>query len=231
MTNILVGDAGTSFNIPADEQPLQSSCLSKTGHIVSLLADSSKSSNLNESHVSMSFLEILNSVVANKKDKCFATWYDKKGSPTESYTFEQIWKEAGFIARNLRIERGLAKGDRVILCYSPGLKFFAAFLGCLRAGVVAVLIYPPSPSNLATALPKMNSIATDCDAKIILVDPDVNKLRLIDRGNPLSRSCHLWPRDIQFAVHPRITKRNRKKGANADFEDSSTGVNDIAFLQ
>ncbi|CAN0431412.1 unnamed protein product, partial [Hapterophycus canaliculatus] len=48
------------------------------------------------------------------------------------------WAEAGRVAYELRVSWGLAKGDRAILCYGFGLDFFAAFLGCLRAGVLAV---------------------------------------------------------------------------------------------
>jgi len=137
---------------------------------------------------SCTFLKTLNSVVLKKKDKVFATWYGKKGNATDSYTFQKIWEEVGLIARDLLLESGLAKGDRGILCYSFGLKFFAVFLGCIRAGVVAVLIYPPSPSNISQALPKMDVIAKDCDAKVILVNSKVNKLRFLDQNNPVSRS-------------------------------------------
>src|SRR5919112_4398678 len=38
---------------------------------------------------------------------------------------------------------GVAGGERALLFYPPGLKYVAAFLGCLYAGVVAVPAYPP----------------------------------------------------------------------------------------
>lgn len=68
----------------------------------------------------------------------FARWYDAQGNVSETHTFASIWSEAGRIAHELRVSWGLAKGDRAILCYGFGLDFFAAFLGCLRAGVLAV---------------------------------------------------------------------------------------------
>lgn len=68
----------------------------------------------------------------------FARWYDAQGNVSETYTFEGLWAEAGRIAYELRVTCGLAKGDRAILCFGFGLDFFAAFLGCLRAGVLAV---------------------------------------------------------------------------------------------
>lgn len=68
----------------------------------------------------------------------FARWFDTQGQVSETHTFESLWQEAGRIAHELRVSWGLAKGDRAVLCYGFGLDFFAAFLGCLRAGVLAV---------------------------------------------------------------------------------------------
>lgn len=71
-------------------------------------------------------------------DDVFAQWYDAQGNVSETHTFEGMWSEAGRIAHDLRVTWGLSKGDRVVLCYGFGLDFFTAFLGCLRAGVLAV---------------------------------------------------------------------------------------------
>lgn len=68
----------------------------------------------------------------------FAKWFDAHGAVSETHTFASLWMEAGRVAHELRVSCGLAKGDRAILCYGFGLDFFAAFLGCLRAGVLAV---------------------------------------------------------------------------------------------
>lgn len=68
----------------------------------------------------------------------FGTWFDAHGAASETHTFASLWAEAGRVAHELRVSCGLAKGDRAILCYGFGLDFFAAFLGCLRAGVLAV---------------------------------------------------------------------------------------------
>ena len=71
-------------------------------------------------------------------EQVFAKWFDSRGEVCQTHTFESIWAEAGEIAHDLRVKWGLSKGDRAILCYSFGLDFLAAFLGCLRAGVLAV---------------------------------------------------------------------------------------------
>lgn len=68
----------------------------------------------------------------------FARWFDAQGDVSETHTFASLWSEAGRVAHELRVTWGLGKGDRAVLCYGFGLDFFAAFLGCLRAGVLAV---------------------------------------------------------------------------------------------
>ena len=75
---------------------------------------------------------------ADGEEAVFARWFDAQGAVSETHTFASVWTEAGRIAHELRHSWGLAKGDRAVLCYGFGLDFFAAFMGCLRAGVLAV---------------------------------------------------------------------------------------------
>ncbi|CAN0250080.1 unnamed protein product [Discosporangium mesarthrocarpum] len=129
---------------------------------------------------------------ANVQD-VFGRWFDSDGAEVEARTFKGLWVEAGRIAHELRVTRGLEKGDRVILCYSFGLNFFAAFLGCLRAGIIAVPVYPPSPSTLSKSLRKLQGIVDSCKPCLILISQDVDNLRLASRLNFLSDARRLWP--------------------------------------
>jgi acyl-CoA synthetase (AMP-forming)/AMP-acid ligase II len=161
----------------------------------------------------------------------FATWCNSKAKPTDKHTFQQIWDEAGVIAHDLCINNSLEKGDTVVLCYNFGLQFFSAFLGCLRAGVVAVLVCPPSPKNLSKALPKMTKIIQDSVAKVVLVDETVNLLRL----NPLSKSRGPWPQNIRCKVHPMNAKSTLSHQAltslNEIVQNNPITSEDLAFLQ
>lgn len=65
---------------------------------------------------------------------------------------------AGSVAFALRNTYSLEKGSRVVLCYTPGLEFIPAFMGCLRAGVVAVPVYPPNPSSMAASLRLLSTV-------------------------------------------------------------------------
>ena len=156
------------------------------------------------------FLDELEATIQKQStDKVFVTWYDKNLKPTSKYTFHQLWDEAHFIANDLRTNYNLQKGDRVILCYNFGLQFFAAFFGCLRAGLVAVPIYPPNPSKMALALTKMNNIIADSAAKLVMIDETINFMRLT---SALSTNRGTWPKDVEYKTHPRfITLLKAKK--------------------
>jgi acyl-CoA synthetase (AMP-forming)/AMP-acid ligase II len=88
---------------------------------------------------------------------------------SHTLTFGELWIEAGSIAYSLHYEWGVLKGERVVLCYNFGLHFFAVFLGYLRAGFTAVLVYPPG-MPLVKSLPKMLGVLAECDPKLILTD-------------------------------------------------------------
>ena len=60
-----------------------------------------------------------------------------------------------------RIAAATRRGDRVLLLLPPGLDYMVAFLGCLRAGRVAVPAYPPDPGRLERSLARLEAITAD----------------------------------------------------------------------
>ena len=88
-------------------------------------------------------------------------------------TYGELDRKARAIAAALQQSRVPQTTDnsfppRVLLLYPPGLDFIAAFFGCLYAGVVAVLAYPPDPSRLSRTLPRLQAIVKDAKTKIAL---------------------------------------------------------------
>jgi acyl-CoA synthetase (AMP-forming)/AMP-acid ligase II len=56
-------------------------------------------------------------------------------------------------------------GDRILLCYLPGLDFVAAFMACLYAGMIAVPAYPLRNNHHAQ---RLITIIADCKPALIL---------------------------------------------------------------
>ncbi|MFI4954283.1 MAG: SDR family NAD(P)-dependent oxidoreductase [Gammaproteobacteria bacterium] len=81
----------------------------------------------------------------------------------ERLTYAQLHKKAHAIAGHLQ---QLAKlGDRIVLCYEPGLDFICAFLGCWYAGMIAVPAYPLRNNRHAH---RLYAIVEDCQPALIL---------------------------------------------------------------
>ncbi len=83
------------------------------------------------------------------------------------------------------LAKGEYRGQRAILLYPPGLEFVEAFLGCLKAGVVAVPVAPLSPTRTERTLPRLLSIVKDCQPAIALVTTQLlQKTRQIIQETP-----------------------------------------------
>eukprot|EP00026_Physarum_polycephalum_P001079 Phypoly_transcript_01080.p1 GENE.Phypoly_transcript_01080~~Phypoly_transcript_01080.p1 ORF type:complete len:1118 (+),score=120.19 Phypoly_transcript_01080:154-3507(+) len=134
------------------------------------------------------------------KTKTLFLTLDENGEEYQSASFDEVDTRAREIAVNLICERGLLRGDRVLLTFHPGeqLDFIKAFLGCIYAGLIAVPISPPNPS-LKNSLLQMSTIAKDSMAKICIGSLDViglvKSLTLINRE-------HVVLRDLQY-IHVR----------------------------
>src|SRR5918992_6341859 len=74
-----------------------------------------------------------------------------------SVNYGELDRQAQAVAARL-VTLGVAGGERALLFYPPGLKYVAAFLGCLYAGVVAVPAYPP---RLNRSMSRLRAIMAD----------------------------------------------------------------------
>ena len=90
------------------------------------------------------------------------------GEAAESLTYAAFLARTNVIAAHLVREYKFRSGDRVLLCYPPGLEMICAFLGSVRAGLIPVPVYPPNSHGFETALFKMIHVARDCGASGVL---------------------------------------------------------------
>src|SRR5271169_2689170 len=119
-----------------------------------------------------SILGYLDRLADEHPDKRLYSYLDVKGDPIESYTYASFLDRTQAIAGHLWKEGRFAAGDRLLLAYPPGLEMICAFLGCVRAGLIPVPVYPPSSRGFQAALYKMVHIAKDCQASGILTSKD-----------------------------------------------------------
>ena len=154
----------------------------------------------------------------------------------EEMSHGELWDRAGAVASLLDVD----KGDRVMLCFSPGMDFFIGFWACLRFGVVAVPVIPPSPSTMIKALTTMTRVATAADVHIGLTDDRITTLR---RTTGLIYS---WPRKIIWKSISDLSSAGRRRQQPREpwsWRSSSprtprrrrtlddVGTEDLAFLQ
>lgn len=94
-------------------------------------------------------------------------------SPSAALTYGQLLQQSNQVATRL-LERGLA-GRNVVLAFPAGLGFVVAFLGCLRAGAVAV----PQPLPRASrTIGCFEAVLKDTRAPLVLTgSKQVSRLR------------------------------------------------------
>ncbi|MEG5048077.1 AMP-binding protein [Microcoleus sp. B4-C1] len=109
------------------------------------------------------------------------TFLEDGEKPSASLTYRSLDEKARAIATYLQSQ--LSVGDRVLLVYPQGLESIVAFFGCLYAGVVAIPAPAPEAARLKRILPRLEAIAADAGASLILTTASL----LANRdGNPLT---------------------------------------------
>ncbi|EOD41000.1 hypothetical protein EMIHUDRAFT_222031 [Emiliania huxleyi CCMP1516] len=97
-------------------------------------------------------------------------WLRDDGSEEAILSFAALETQTSIVSSRLMNEWLVGKGERALLVYLPGLAFISAFLGCLRAGVVAVPIYPPDPAHPEKGLDKMDAHARCAKPAVALTE-------------------------------------------------------------
>lgn len=153
------------------------------------------------------------------------------GEIEKQFTYEEISTGTDQLADHL-LERGLQKGDTAVLVYPPSLDFIIAFLACLKAGIVAVPVFPPHPSRRDTLL-MFSGIVASSDAKFALTNNTYNYLKklssLKDTFTRLKRASGNagWPDQLDWIVTDKV--KIKKNKAPSSF--SPVSPSDLAFLQ
>ena len=129
---------------------------------------------MNDRH--LNFVDLLTQRTDEQPDAVlyrFLTDGDLDGSSVD-LTYSGLDGKARAIGALLQAHRALK--ERVILLYEQGPEFIAAYFGCLYAGAIAVPVFPPDPARPAKALPRLQGIVADCDARFVLTSGALGRM-------------------------------------------------------
>jgi len=111
-------------------------------------------------------VNLLQNLASQHPDRLAYTFLEDGEKPSASLTYRSLDAKARAIAAYLQSQ--LSVGERVLLVYPQGLESIAAFFGCLYAGVVAIPAPAPEAARLKRILPRLEAIAADARASLIL---------------------------------------------------------------
>lgn len=145
-------------------------------------------------------------------------------------TYKELNDRTTLIASVIVDKGGLQRGDRAVLVYPPSLDFMIAFLACLKAGVIAVPVFPPNPTRRDT-LQMFTKIVSGCGAQVALTNSEYNYMKKVAGikevfGKLKQKSAAAWPENLHWV----LTDGNLKSPSKP-FEIVASDTTDIAFLQ
>lgn len=139
-------------------------------------------------HHFSNFVELLSYRAQHQSEQKVYTFLNNGETAAESLTYGELHLKAQAIASALQSLN--SSGERALLLYQPGLDFIAAFFGCLYAGVIAVPAYPPRRNQ---SLNRLQAIAADAQAKIVLTSGSLlNSLQTSSNQQDLGISGLHW---------------------------------------
>lgn len=136
-------------------------------------------------------------------NKVAFSFLDDGGEITQSLTYAEINLQSSRLGAHLISLPGVKAGDRVLLVYPPSLQFIVAFLGCLKAGLIAVPTFPPDPAKLNKDLAMFSVIAQSCTATLALTSSLYSlatKLAAFKSAVLFDKGATAWPEQLTWIV-------------------------------
>ena len=138
----------------------------------------------------------------------------------ERLTWSQV--EARSLAVAAAIGACTTRGARVLLLFPPGLEFISAFVGCARAGTIALPAYPPSAQDRTAS--RVRGMIADAGVSLILSPASIHAKRdLFEALVPEARGIR-WLTIEEAEACTRAVGRSR-------VSTSRVSTNDVALLQ
>ena len=193
-----------------------------------------------QSKLAVSLLRDLETMATNHthQDDIFATFYEADGKATQSLSYGAIWHRAGIISYHVRVTWKIKQGAHVAVVLDYGLTYMAVWLGCLRAGVVPMIVAAPKPFvpnnnnnnnnnnkndtrqhggfDTNGGLSKLNSILKAASPiALILTDSVVKFWKEQDEKDLQSPTHALWPQQAKWKCVDTLPQPTKKKNATS----------------
>ena len=118
-----------------------------------------------------------------------------------------------------------------VLVYPPSLDYMVAFLACLKAGIVAVPVFPPNPARRDT-LDMFSRIVGGCGARHALTSSSYNHMKKLagikEAFGRFQRKPTAWPEGLDWIVTNDDNSSSSSNTSKLSFVPSRS---DVAFLQ
>mmetsp|Transcript_27901 Transcript_27901/g.41180 ORF Transcript_27901/g.41180 Transcript_27901/m.41180 type:complete len:725 (+) Transcript_27901:22-2196(+) len=157
---------------------------------------------------------------ASKKATTFLASGPNGGKVERSLTYEELMHEVNFIATFLL--DNLSPRDCAVLVYPPSLDYMIAFLACLKAGIIAVPVFPPARRD---TIAMFSNIVNNCRAKFALTSTTYNHQKKMLNIQAATRKSN-WPKDLKW-----ITTNNVNRPSKPSRSLYNAKKDDLAFLQ
>lgn len=146
---------------------------------------------------------------------------------------------------NLSSDKPLVKGDRILLVYPPcSPHFILTFLACLRAGLVAVPVYPPHPDR-KDSIAAFVGIARGCGARVALTNGEYAQAKRLGKMknafmakmkkrvdiNGDGEELPTWPEELHWVVTDREPLQNPPAVGKYPRTESTPEPHETAFIQ
>ena len=166
----------------------------------------------------MTQLELLERLARSAREsgeKCVHRFVDLRGDVVESLSYDALEKKSSALGEKLL--HSLSAGERALLMFLPGLDFVLAFYACLKAGIIAVPVYPVDFRNEKKTEP----------ARLILKS---SKAQYILTTQRFLRSASLFsPLKCQWIATDSLLLANGRQRPKTT--TSSPQKSEVAFLQ
>ncbi len=139
----------------------------------------------------------------------------------QELTFADISQRSRTLAAYL--QQHYPTGSTALILYPSGVEYIICLLGCFYAGIIGVPVNLPGAARVKRVLAKLDNIANDCGASLVLTGGDI----VHQSGTVLSKFAEIQQLDIVETDRVMAMGRELTKSWQPPSIDADT----IAFLQ